>query len=669
MVETCEEYCINGNRCKYKAKISREDGKKVCKIHGVKRGETKRTKEDPKAETKAETKRETTYGEVARTNGLLFEQVIIDYYNNNNTEKLKLLNKISEQFNIDIETIKNGELCRFQQNKVESIYGKKTTRKADIYYKSNGRQFGISVKMSNQGTQLQIISLENLKIYLRHHAIVVQNDIETLLKRFLGIGCDRLWLTDFSTEDQSKIISFFKSTKSLLLKLIYSDGLCKKEEDKASIFIFNNSYFTGTKEVVPFVLSYNDILSRSEGDTLMTKLGNIQLCKKIGVQRKGSGKSSSATCLQFKDWGYKNSFPKTEIKQPTTFRGLSLFSSSGLGETFMKPYVNIVVANELLPTRAKLYSHFYPETKMILGDITNQTVFNSIIEECKKNEVDFIYATPPCQSFSKAGKQLQNDTRSNLFLYIIQIIQAVKPKYVLIENVPEFIKSYCILPQTEAPQKIIDVITDQIEAEYNVNSEVINSCDYEVPQSRKRAIILISKKSESKWDFPLKINRMITVQDAIGNLPSLESGDKSDIHRWHYSKVHNERHILWMRHTPTGKSAFDNEVHYPSKDGRKISGYKTTYKRIAWDKPAPTITMANGSISSQNNVHPGRQLENNLYSDARVLTVYELMLLTGLPQDWNIPDWCSEKVVREVIGECVPPRMIYHLIKNIPRVE
>ena len=73
-------------------------------------------------------------------------------------------------------------------------------------------------------------------------------------------------------------------------------------------------------------------------------------------------------------------------------------------------------------------------------------------------------------------------------------------------------------------------------------------------------------------------------------------------------KKHNERHKLWMTHTPTGKTSFLNKVYYPKKEsGERIKGFATTYKRIEWDKPAPTITMANGSISSQNNVHPGRK--------------------------------------------------------------
>ena len=64
-----------------------------------------------------------------------------------------------------------------------------------------------------------------------------------------------------------------------------------------------------------------------------------------------------------------------------------------------------------------------------------------------------------------------------------------------------------------------------------------------------------------------------------------------------------------------------------SKNGRKIKGYNTTYKRIEWDKPAPTITMCNGGISSQNNVHPGRLQKDGTYSDARVLTLRELFIL------------------------------------------
>ena len=121
-----------------------------------------------------------------------------------------------------------------------------------------------------------------------------------------------------------------------------------------------------------------------------------------------------------------------------------------------------------------------------------------------------------------------------------------------------------------------------------------------------------------------------------------------------------------MTHTPTGKSAFENknDLYKPNINGRIIRGFKTTYKRIEWDKPCPTITMANGSISSQNNVHPGRLLKNGTYSDPRVLSVYELLLLTSFPKDVSIPNDTSEKVMRDVLGECVPPLFMYHIINQ-----
>lgn len=346
----------------------------------------------------------------------------------------------------------------------------------------------------------------------------------------------------------------------------------------------------------------------------------------------------------------------------TRLKGLSLFSSCGIGETYIKEYIDMKVANELLDKRCKLYNHFYPEVQMINGDIKDK--FDEIISLSIKEQVNFIYATPPCQSFSKAGKQHKDDERDILFLYIIKAIIKLKPKYVLIENVPEFIKLSIYLNKKETT--VLDVINENLSKMYNIQYDILNTENFNVPQRRKRAIILLSKIDQEIWNLPKKLDTIITVKDAIYHLPSLESEEKSDIHPWHFSKKHNSNHILWMSNTPTGKTAFDNKIHYPKKDGRRIKGYKTTYKRINWDSPAPTITMANGSISSQNNVHPGLLQENGLYNNARVLSIYELMLLTSLPSDWPIPKSTPENLIRQVIGECIPPNLVLYIIKNIP---
>jgi len=348
-------------------------------------------------------------------------------------------------------------------------------------------------------------------------------------------------------------------------------------------------------------------------------------------------------------------------------RGLSLFSSAGIGETYISDFVDMKVANELLPQRSKLYKHFYPDVEAIQGDITNEEIYQKILAAGEKNKINFIYSTPPCQSFSKAGKQEAGDLRDVLFWNIIRLAKKLKPLYILIENVPEFIKLDIMFQGKQT--KVLGVITEHLGSEWYINYDILNTAEYGTHQTRKRSIILLSRKDQKEWLIPTHITNIedMTVKKAIGHLPSLESEEKSSIHLWHKAKKHNDRHILWMKHTPTGKTAFDNPVHYPKKDGRKIKGYRTTYKRMYWDKPATTITMANGSISSQNNVHPGRKLTGEIYSDARVLTVYELMLLTGLPEDWleGVPKWASENLIRQVIGECVPPKLIQNLLKNI----
>ncbi len=345
--------------------------------------------------------------------------------------------------------------------------------------------------------------------------------------------------------------------------------------------------------------------------------------------------------------------------------GISLFANIGIGETYLKEKgINICVSNELIEKRCDFYSHLYPESKMVCGDITDPEIFNQLVELYKENKCDFLMSTPPCQGMSVAGKMDKNDPRNSLIIYTVKFIKKTKPSNIIIENVPQMLKFSILVDDEEV--KILDYIHRELEPlGYFINANVLDCADYGTPQTRKRAIVLIS--NIKKWELPKKMKK-ITVREAIGDLPALESGEKSDIPN-HFAKKHADRHVLWMKHTPTGETAFNNEVYYPQKDGRRIKGYNTTYKRIEWDKPAPTITMCNGSISSQNNVHPGRKREDGTYSDARVLSILEILRLSGLPDDWNIPDWATENFVRQVIGEGFPPKFSAKLIETMPLKE
>lgn len=376
-------------------------------------------------------------------------------------------------------------------------------------------------------------------------------------------------------------------------------------------------------------------------------------------------------------------------------KALSLFANVGIGESYLsETNVEVVLANELLKDRVEFYKHIYPKTEMIMGDITAPDVLDSIIDRAKKLDVKLIMATPPCQGMSTAGKKDELDERNSLIKYAVRVIKEVKPDYVFFENVPEQLSTRIL--HNGKLILIPDYLRFELSTEYNFSKDnLVNAADYSVPQYRERAIILLTKKTKkTQWDIPAKDGNIVTMKDAIGNLPSLDpliydiSYDEHlkifpkyeekkerglSVSKWHCPPEHVYRQVYSLMHTPTGKTAFDNIDKYKpkKKDGTQVKGYKNTYKRQNWDTPAYTITMYNRTIGSQNNVHPGTYIGKDkdgadLYSDARVLTIYEIMLVMTLPNDWDIPDWATDNFIRSVIGEGVPPLLVKKIMEAIP---
>lgn len=299
---------------------------------------------------------------------------------------------------------------------------------------------------------------------------------------------------------------------------------------------------------------------------------------------------------------------------------------------------------------------------MIMGDIRDKEIFNKILTSAIQKKAKLLLITPPCQGFSIAGKnknekQTLADESNFLIFKAIELIDKHDFDYILIENVPRFIK--VSFPYRGSFKTLTEILVDKYSTEYTIESNILNAKDYGVPQDRPRAIIKLYKKKHF-WPWPTK-KKEITLRETISHLPSLESGEKSPI-KWHEARVHSENHVKWMSHTPIGQSALDNPKHYPQKDKEKIKGFHTTYRRMSWDKPAPTRTTNSANISSYNNVHPGNPKPDGTYSDARTLTIYELLIVSSLPTNWNIPNWANEVLIRKVIGEGVPPLLMKSIL-------
>ncbi len=88
---------------------------------------------------------------------------------------------------------------------------------------------------------------------------------------------------------------------------------------------------------------------------------------------------------------------------------------------------------------------------------------------------------------------------------------------------------------------------------------------------------------------------------------------------------------------------------------------------MRWDAPCPARATNNGLISGHNNVHPGRKLADGTVSDARVLSMLELLIVSSLPQDWNLPCDYNEYLVRTLIGEAIPPMLLYKILLTLKR--
>ena len=370
-------------------------------------------------------------------------------------------------------------------------------------------------------------------------------------------------------------------------------------------------------------------------------------------------------------------------------RGASLFANVGIAEAYLDSIgVDMKVANEFIPQRAHFYQDVYTKTHMICGDIKDDNIRTQIVEEAIERNVNFVMATPPCQGMSMAGNRFEFDIRNELIYYAVDVIKRVNPEYALIENVPTILKTK-IAVDGEI-MLIPDYLKKELGENYIFNKEsLVKAMDYAIPQMRERNIFLLVRKDKNvKWEFPPK-ERIVTLEEAIGSLPSLDpllregldftlqkfpdyekkKEKAAAISPWHKPPKHSWKQVEWMMHTPSGKSAIYNKVYYPQKEnGVHIVAHHNHYRRMAWEKPSRTITQNNGVISSLACVHPGRPYIKDgevLYSDPRVLTIYEILIVSSLPLDWPIPMWANESLIRKVIGEGIPSKLIKVIVEQL----
>lgn len=246
----------------------------------------------------------------------------------------------------------------------------------------------------------------------------------------------------------------------------------------------------------------------------------------------------------------------------------------------------------------------------------------------------------PCQTFSTyvMGKRKapDDDRRWKLITEFARLVKETSPDIVSMENVPRAEKS-------EAFQTLV---TDLKLGGYKVYYSVVNCNEFNVPQSRRRLVLLASLYGDLRLTAPSGMRKK-TVREAIGHLPEITNGIASSKDPLHYASKLSELNQMRTAASLPGGTWKDWPEELKLACHKKKSGrtYRSVYGRMQYDDCAPTLTTLCLGVGNGRFTHP---VQN------RGISVREAALLQSFPE--------SYKFVPE--NENVRPRVIARLIGN-----
>jgi DNA (cytosine-5)-methyltransferase 1 len=300
-------------------------------------------------------------------------------------------------------------------------------------------------------------------------------------------------------------------------------------------------------------------------------------------------------------------------------------------------------------------------------DLADPEQRRSLIKLLRSTEIDLVAGGPPCQPFSRAGRSKirslvlaghreVHDHRRELWQAFLDVALAVRPRAVLMENVPDM-----ALGDDFA---VVRTMADALErGGYYTEFRLVDAWRYGVPQHRKR-LILLARRDVEVFPWPSEQGKQPTLRDAIGDLPDL--GDTIGARELVY---HGPRHLPafaeTMRSSAPDGIVWDHMTRPVRDDDRKIFAYMdaTTlyadipeeyrrykvetfddkYKKLDWGSVSRSIT-AHIAKDGYWYIHP---------EQLRTLTVREAARIQTFPDRFRFAGTRSDAFRQ--IGNAVPP--------------
>ena len=337
---------------------------------------------------------------------------------------------------------------------------------------------------------------------------------------------------------------------------------------------------------------------------------------------------------------------------------LDLFcGAGGLSCGFERAGFNIVLGIDNDKKALETFEANHYGAKSICGDIT-EIGYDDIKNVIGDKTIDVIIGGPPCQGFSLSGPRNFNDPRNKLYLSYIRLVEEIKPRAFVIENVPGLVGLF----NGEVKDNIIKRFT---ELGYTVKYQILCAADYGVPQNRKRVVFVGMKNGESEFFYPNALDYVVTCEMALSDLPPLtdELGEEEQeyvvapqnayqkIMREKSRKVYNHvaathsekvQHIISL--VPDGGNYRDLPEEY-----RSSRNFHVAWTRFASQKPAPTIDTGH-----RHHFH---------YKYNRVPTVRECARIQSFPDDFVFIGNKTQQFRQ--VGNAVPPLMAEKLAEAL----
>ncbi len=412
---------------------------------------------------------------------------------------------------------------------------------------------------------------------------------------------------------------------------------------------------------------------------------------------------------------------------------------------------NVMLGNDVKPEAIRTYSYNHRKDEVapatILQDI--RTLKVSAIEDTlrergvKPGDLDCMIGGPPCQGFSQLRRseqreegeivkfrgysQLAHDPRNDLVLRYLEVAEALRPKFLVIENVPQMLNHGF----DGRLGKLSEIVIDMLEKDlgYSVEVAVVNCADYGVPQLRERAIFIASSigaasfpdKTHQDPRSPLNGSRLpwVTVRDAIGDLPppSLGLEELGGLDLSHYadapsayaaamrtSEAFPYNHITRsykpsildiIKEMRPGETWDAESARMRTKYARAISKfarandcseeaarvalqqagklnpvfykdyYWSAYSRLAWDAPALTITANANFLGSGRFSHPEQHRGITMREAARLQSFDDDFRF--ITSDNDTMDTTRVGVGMDMIGEAVPPQLSQAIASHLAK--